>query len=882
VTLYRLLLLAFPKKSRREFGDDMEQMFAAQAREAKASGASMVRFWVDAFADALWHGGLERSTELAAAISRFVDAARRWRWWMQALRQDLRYAARLMMRTPGATSIALLTLAIGIGANAAIFSAVDALLLRPLPYEDPDRLVMIWEKRIAEGGVTNVVAPADYLDWSRMTTSFESMAGVASGTADLTGAGEPVRLFSASVSPAFFDVLRVRMKLGRTFRVDEAAMGRNRVAILGHGLWQRRFDGDPAAIGRKIVLNGNPHEIVGVLPQTFDYPDSAIEIWTPLALEGGSQPPSRGNHFLSVYARLNDGVTPDQARAEMDRLSAMLSEQYPESNRTHRAAVVPLRDELVGPVRTSLLLLLAAVGFVLLIACVNVANLLLARAAARRREIAIRAALGAGRARLARQALTESLLLAVLGGVAGLLVARWGTGVLQQIAPRNVPILGLQRIGIDPRVLLYSFGLSLVTGVVFGLLPAWHFASQGLSDALKDGARSRGGLRRRLRASLVVSEIALASLLLVGAGLSLRSFQTVLRTDAGISTHGLLTTLITLPQARYQGDERHAATFQRIEERFKAIPGVKSVGATIALPLTSQDGRRSLEIEGVPSTAEAPTRAHPRGVTVDYFRTMSMQLVSGRTLAVTDRRDAPLVAVVNETMARRYWPGTSPIGRRVRLFDSGWREIVGVVRDVRHWGLERPVNPEMYCPMVQLPFPFMTFVFATDGDPASLTPAVRNALHEIDPDLPLSNVRTMDEVLAISMASRSAAMSVLATFGVVALILAAAGIYGVMSHLVSLRTGEIGVRMTMGARRAEIMRLILGEGLLQAIVGLAIGLAAAVLLMRSFQALLYEVSPADPVTLSAVAGVVIATALLACVVPARRAMNVDPVTALRQ
>jgi predicted permease len=855
MTIYRLLLLAFPKASRREFGEDMAQMFAAQVRAAKASGASMTRFWIHAIADAAWHGGLERRAAIADAVRQFVSDARRWRWWMHAIRQDLSYSLRLMLRAPGATAIALLTLAVGIGANAAIFSAVDALLLRPLPYADPDRLVMIWEKRIAEGGVHNVVAPADYVDWSRATTSFESMAGFAPATADLTGVGEPVRLFSASVSPSFFELLGVRMALGRTFRADEATFGRHRVVILDHGLWQRRFGGDPAMIGRSIALNGNPHEIVGVLPQSFEYPDSTIEIWGPLALTGTPQPPSRGNHFLNVYARLKTGTTIEQARAEMEHLSAQLSEQYPESNRMHRADVVPLRDELVGPVRTSLLLLLAAVGFVLLIACVNVANLLLARAAARRRELAVRAALGAGRGRLARQALTESVLLGILGGVAGLIVATWGVSILHQIVPRNVPLLGVRRIGIDARVLLYSFGLSLVTGVVFGLLPAWHFASQSLNDALKDGGRSQGGgVRRRLRASLVVSEIALASLLLVGAGLSLRSFQTVLRTDAGISTNGVLTALVTLPSARYRGDDHYAATFQQIEDRFRSIPGVKSVGATVSLPLSGQDGRRSIEIEDVPSTAEAPTRAHGRAVTVDYFRTMNIQLTSGRAFTAADRKDAPLVVVVNETMARRYWPGASPLGRRFRL----------------------------YCPLPQLPFAFMNFVIATDGDPASFATAVREALREIDPDLPLSSVRTMDEVVAASTSSRRAAMSVLGAFGVVALILAAAGIYGVMSHLVSLRTSEIGVRVTMGARRSDIMRLILGEGLMQALAGLAIGLASAVLLMRSFRSLLYEVSPADPVTLAGVGAILLATALLACVVPARRAMNVDPVTALRQ
>ena len=880
--LYRLLLWLFPRRVRRDFGDDMTRLFEAQLAETRQQGGSVLRLWCRAAADAVWHGSLERAIEIRRLGAAISAAKRQWRWCMAALLHDLRYAVRMLLRQPGTTTIAILTLAIGIGANAAIVSAVDALLLRPLPYHDPDRLVMIWEKRQAESVYDNVVAPADYIDWVRMSTAFESLAGYASRTVDVTGTGEAVRLFAANVSPQFFDLLGVGIAHGRTFRADEAEPGRPRVAILSHGLWQRRFGGDPAVIGRTIMLNGVAGEIVGVLPPTFEFPDQTIDLWTPLVLTGGPEPPSRGNHFLHVYARLKPGTSLEQARAEMDRIGGILSRDYPESNRNHGAFVIALRDQLTQPVRSGLLLLLAAVGFVLLIACVNVANLLLARATTRRSELAIRAALGASRIRLAAQALVESLVLGLAGGVSGVIVARWSIDLLRGLTPESLLVVGRQHLGLDRRLLAFTVILSLGTSVIFGLLPAWHFASQRLEGALREGARTQGGLRQRVRRLLVVSEVALATLLLVGAGLTIRSFHTVLRTEAGMRTDRILTASVALPSVRYRGDEKAAATFEDLAQRFRSIPGVRSVAATSALPLSGQDQRRSLDIEGYESTAQAPSRAHARSVTVDYFTTMNMQLVSGRAFAVSDRPGAPLVVIVNETMARRYWPGVSPLGKRLNLPGGALREVVGVVRDVRHWGLDRPVNPELYFPMPQLPFAAMTFVVASDADAAALAGPVREALRSIDPDLPLSNVRTMDDVVARSVAARRAGMSVLGAFGLVALVLAAAGIYGVMAHLVAHRTSEIGVRMTMGARPRDIVRLVLREGLAQALPGLAIGLVAGALVMRSFRSFLYEVNPTDPLTLVAVAGVLGFTATLACLVPARRAMNVDPVTAIRQ
>jgi putative ABC transport system permease protein len=813
---------------------------------------------------------------------------------MRAFAHDLKHALRLLVRQPGVTFVAIVTLALGIGANAAIFSAVDAILLRPPPYEDPDRLVMVWEKRQAEGVLDNLVAAADYMDWARMNTVFDSMTALAQTTRDLTGAGDPIRLGAGAVTPAFFDVFRIKPQLGRTFEPAEGIQGRHRVVVLSHGLWQRRFGSDPGIVGRTLELNGFSYEVVGVLPATFEFPDPTLEIWTPLAFEGTPEPPSRDTHNYFVYARMKPGVSLQQARAEMDRLGSQLSAQYPDTNRTHGIWVTSLRDQITGPMqrsgaqasglRSGLLLVLAAVAFVLLIACVNVANLLLARAAGRRREMAVRAAIGAGRARLAGQSLTESLVLGLAGGLGGLLVGYWGIAALREFTPKGSQIVGLEHLALDGRVLAFAFLLSIATGLVFGILPAYHLAKQDVNLALKDGGRTAGAIRRRLRLALVVSEIALASLLLVGAGLTLRSFQTLLRAQPGFASDGVLTSVVALPISRYRNNAMVVTAVEQLEGRFAAIPGVRAVGATSLLPLSGQDSRRGIVVEGRVAPPDTPTRAHPRSVTPGYFRAMGIQLVSGRLFTDADRADAPPVAIVNETMARSYWPGKSPVGSRVRYTGTQeLREVVGVIKDVRHWGLDAQVNPEMYVAYPQLPISGLTFaVAARNGDPATLTSAIREQLRAFDPNLPLSNVRTMNDVATRSVSARRAAMVLLAAFGVLALILAAAGIYGVMAHLVALRTSEIGVRVTLGARPLELMRLILQEGLLQTAIGLAIGLGTSVLVMRAFQTMLYEVSPADPFTLVTVVVVLMITAAVACAIPARRAMRVDPVQALRQ
>jgi putative ABC transport system permease protein len=620
---------------------------------------------------------------------------------MHAFKQDIGYALRILAKQPGVTFVAILTLALGIGANSAIFSAVNAVLLRPLPYADPDRLVMLWEKRPAEGVMDNVVAAADFADWSKVATSFDSMAAMMVVPADLTGAGEPVRLFVGAVTTRFFDVLRVTPMLGRGFRPEEGVAGKHRVVILGHRLWTARFGGDRTIVGRTLSLSGLPHEVVGVLPETFEFPDDSLDLWVPIPLDGLTAPLDRANHQYSVYARLKDGVSLELARTDMDRVGKLLELQYPETNRGHGGWATSLEDRLKTPVRRSLLLLLGAVAFVLLIACVNVANILLAKAAGRRREMAVRAAVGAGRMRLAGQMLTESLVLAALGGVASLFVAGWGIAVLRGLTPAGVPLLGLSHLRLEPRVVAFTAGLSLLTGVLFGFLPAWHLASQDVNVSLKDGGRSPGGVRRTLRVALVVSEIALASLLLVAAGLTLRSFQSVLNLPPGFQTKGILTASVSLP-AQYREDPSLLAAFDQIEEKLRSLPGVRAVGATTLLPLSGRDSRRGVGIEGRTPTPDAPTRAHPRAITPGYFQAIGITLLAGRPFTAADSATAPKVAIVNDTMARRYWPGASPVGKRLRLGGTNdWIDVVGIVADVKHWGLEAAVNPELYLPLPQ-------------------------------------------------------------------------------------------------------------------------------------------------------------------------------------
>jgi putative ABC transport system permease protein len=775
-----------------------------------------------------------------------------------------------------------------------VFSVVHAVVLRPLPYPDPDQLVMIWEKRPAEGVMRNVVSPADYLDWARLNRSFDAIAGFADGTGDLTGGGDPVQVAYVAVSAGFFDVLRVTPLWGRLFKPEDEIPGQHRVVVMSHQLWQQRYGSSPEVIGKTIMLSDVPHQVIGVLGSDFEVPANAarvgssgedVDIWVPLVLLGGKVPPARASHFMSVFARLKPGVSLEAARSEMDAIGQQLEKQYPTESRGHGAHVVSLRDEIVGPVRTGLLVLTLSVAFVLLIACTNVANLLIARSASRRRELAVRSAVGAGRARLIRQSLTESVVLALISGGLGLFVAWGGLRILVAQTPPAIRGVGLDRAGLDPTVLLFTIGVCLLTGVVAGVIPAWQLSREDPSEPLREGGRSPVGLRKGVRFALIAAQVSLTSLLLVGAGLMLRSFEEVLSEPSGIETTDRVTTTIVLPRSRYANADALRRARRDIEARLAGISGVQAVGATNNLPLTPTDSRRGIGVDGYQrGEADPPTRAHVRIATPGYFRAVGITTTSGRTFTDADNGTASPVIVINETMARRYWPNKSAVGGRIQFggAEEPWREVVGIIEDVRHWGLDAPVNPELYLPYDQQPSSTLSFVIHASISAAALIPEVRRLVQEADRDLPLAQTRTMDEVAARSVAARRWSAVLLGAFAMLALVLAAVGIYGVMSQLVSTRTGEIGIRLTLGAQPGVLLRQILGEGVLHASAGLAVGLAASVLLMDGLRSMLYDISPTDPTTLATTAVALLIVATAACAVPAIRAMRIDPVTALRQ
>ncbi|MCA1584173.1 MAG: ABC transporter permease, partial [Acidobacteria bacterium] len=599
------------------------------------------------------------------------------------LTHDLRLAFRLILRHPGTSAIAVFTLALGIGATTAIFSVVHAVLLRPLPFPDPDRIVTLWETRPREGVIDSFVSPADFLDWQGRAGSFAAMAALARTTTDLTGRGEPVQLVTGSVTAAFFDVMGTVPMLGRRFAPGDDALGRHRVAILGHGLWQERFGADRHIVGRTIILNGVPHDVVGVLAPSFEFPGERVQLWLPLVLREGAQPPSRNAHFLMVYGRVAPTVSLDQARAEIERIGHELSVTYPADNANHGAGLVPFAERVAGPVRGGLAALMATVLFVLLIACANIANLLLSRAAGRRREMAVRAAIGASRRRLLQQTLIESLVIATMGGAAGLIVASWVMTLLAADTPPALAGLGLDTIGLNATVLVFALAACMGTGIAAGILPAWQLSREESAQSLRDIGRSPAGLKRRVRDALVVGEIALTTLLLVAAGLTLRSFERVLAQPAGFDTAERLTVALTLPRSRYADADAVRRVGREIESRLASVPGVIAAGSNNNLPLTGSDARRGIVVEGFVAQPGEPTRAHIRAVTPDYFRAMGIRLAAGRPLARSDSERAPQVVVINETMARRYWPGQSSVGRRVRLVgEDTWRQVVGVIGDV--------------------------------------------------------------------------------------------------------------------------------------------------------------------------------------------------------
>ena len=803
---------------------------------------------------------------------------------LDSIRQDLAYAARRLAQSPGFTLVAALTLALGIGATSAIFSVVNAVLLRPLPYPEPERLVDVaqtWKEKPA------VYSPQNFLDVEAQAKSFEGLAAIDSSGVTLTGRGDAARLEGAEVSASFFDVLRVRPLLGRGFVKGENEPGRTRVAVLGHALWQQRFGGDPKVVGQTIQIDREPRTVVGIAPPGFSHPEGA-EIWLPMTYDERFRTNSRGAWYLTVVGRLAPGVTVASAREEVSTIAARLAKDYKDANEGVGGTVRGLRESLVGDTRKALLVLLGAVGLVLLVACVNVANLLLARVSGRESELALRAALGAGRGRISRQLLTESLLLALVGGGLGALVSGALVDALLRLQPQGVPRLGEVRI--DGGVLAFAALLSLATSLAFGVLPALQMSRRATAQSLRQGSRGiLGGSRTRLRSALVVGQIALAMVLLAGSGLLLRSFTLLRRVDPGFDARSALTFRFTLPESAYADEGRLVAFQDALAARLEALPGVRSVGAVSGLPLASGPFIISFTVDGRP---EPPPALQPSLAvaiaTPGYFRAMGIEIVRGRALRPSDGATAPQVVVLSEAAVRRHFPGEDPIGKRIQLGlgrgpgkPRAGGEVVGIARDVKRQGLARESAPEIYVPYAQYPVHTLAMVLRTDVPPRSLAVAAERALHELDAELPIARVATLEEIVARSISEPRFYTLLLSAFAATGLFLAALGLFGVMSYAVAQRTRELAVRLALGARQQELRRLVVREALVLGGMGLALGLAGALALSRTLTTLLYSVSPSDPQTLAAVAVLLLATTLLAGYLPARRATRIDPVVALR-
>ncbi len=804
---------------------------------------------------------------------------------METLWQDLKYGARQLARNPGFTAVAVLTLALGIGANTAIFSVLHAVFLRTLPYPEPERLMLVWGRRPAENNDRSQVSATDVADWRQQNNVFEDITTYGTWYPALTGTSDPERVPAVLVGDGYFEIMRIQPLLGRVFRPEENKDGRDLVVVLGYDLWQRRFGANPGIVGKPILLNGRPHTVVGVVPAGVrPLPASLVGNVAELYRPVGENPDERqrASRHLRALARLKPGVTLAEAQANMDVIAGRLEKEHPEYNTGYGVRVVPVKEDLVGGVRPMLWLLFGAVGFVLLIACANVANLTLARAATRQREMAIRAALGGGRDRLLRQLLTESILLALVGGGLGLLLAAWGTGYLESSGARVIP--SLTSVTVNQSVLCFTLGVSVLTGLGFGLLPALRVSRMHTAECLKEGGRALTAGAQILRHGLVVSEVALALMLLVGAGLLIRSMQQLYRVDLGFQPDRLLTMNVYLPRAKYPKPEDWMQCFGEMLKRIEAVPGVEAAGLTSLLPLGSNFDGRGIQIEDQPRPRGQEVSVGFYTVTPGYLRATRISAVRGRLFTDEDRQGSQPVALVSETMARTLWPDRNPLGKRVRMNPikpQPWYTVVGVVKDVRQLGLDEPGSMQLYFPQWQSAMSTMTLVVRAERDPVALALPVRNAIRSLDPDQTVFQLRTMDELLADSVALQRFSLSLLGAFAALAVALACIGLYGVMSFFVGQRSRELGIRMAMGALPSDILRLVLGRGARLAFVGIGLGLGASLALTRVLHALLFEVSPTDGWALSCAAILAASMTLLACYVPARRATRVDPMTALR-
>ncbi|MGH7538555.1 MAG: ABC transporter permease [Gemmatimonadales bacterium] len=801
---------------------------------------------------------------------------------MDKLWQDLRYAVRTLSRTPAVTLIAVVTLALGIGVNTTVFSCVNALFLRPFPYGDPLRLVALRQDNPSRGWTGNEVSHPNFVDWQAQARSFQGIAAHYGSSFNLAGGDRPERIEGEAVSWNLFGLLRIAPMLGRDFTAQDGLPGAPPVALLSAALWQRHFGGDSGIVGRTISLSGQPHTVIGVLPPPHQFPADQ-QLWVPIR-EGLSR--SRGMHYLEVIGRLRDGVTVDQANAELVTLAGRLETQYPEDNAGWSASVVPLREHEVGEYKLVLQLMMAAVAFVLLIACANVANLLLSRAAARHREIAIRAALGAGRVRIVRQLLTESVLIALAGAALGLVVALWGLDLIVAAVPADKPFWMV--FSLDGRVLAFTAAVAIATGVLFGLAPALHAVQTDLHESLKEGSRSAGtaGARQRLRHALVVAEVALSLVLLIGAALMIRSFLLLQRVNPGFDRSNVLSVSVVLAGTKYDSAHTRTAFYTDLLPRLAALPGVLGAAASSAPPLSERSSTSSFTVEGQPTEPGQEPNGSWQAVTAGYLGLLGVPILRGRDVTEQDVRDSSLVAVINRSMARRFWPAEDPLGKRFHFgsadeADAPWITVVGVAGDVRHRRLsEAPAN-QFYIVFPQAPFRGMVLLVRTAAEPVALARAVRETVRSADDQLPVYSLQSMEQLYRSSMWEQRLYGWMFGAFAGVALLLAVVGLYGVMAYMVTLRTHEIGVRMALGAERANVRRLVVRRGLRLAAIGIGIGLVGAMAVTGTLRGFLFGVTATDPVVFLGIALLLTAVALVASYLPARRAAQVDPVIALR-
>ncbi len=870
------------QKSDAELDDELRAYLEASAAEKMKSGMSH-----DA---ALRAARLEMGS--ADAVKEEVHSVG-WEFILDTFGQDIRFAFRMLRKSPGFSSIIILTLALGIGANTAIFSVVNAVLLRPMPYKDDSRLVTIWGADRARGWDLDLVSYSDYLDWKSQNTAFESMGAATDEMFTMTGAGEPVAVVGYQFSPDFFDTLGVPPLLGRTFARDEDEPGKDHVAVLSYGLWLDRFGGDRRIVGKNITLDGQSYAVIGVMPRTFRYPAS-IELWTPLIIDP-SYAKDRGIRWLRVMARMKPGVSLEQAQTEMKTIAARLRSEYPNTNKDYYVNLVTLRELTTSDVRSALLVLLCSVGLVLLIACANTANLLLSRAVARQREIAIRTALGASRLRVVRQFLTESVLLALLGGAFGLLVAYWGASALVAMFPTRISNLSIplvENIPIDRAVLGFALLASLLTGILFGLVPALQACRSSAGESLKESGRtSTGGTRQMgVRNILTIAEVALSLVLLTSAGLVIQSFVHLAHADLGFNPNHLLSFRVLLPDYKYKDTATRLAFAHETLARIESLPGVQSAGTVTFLPLSGWWGRRDVSVAGRPTDPAAKNPAAVwSAVSPDYFRAMNIPLLKGRYFSVHDNASSREVVILSAELARQLWPDEDAIGKEVNVegLDKP-HQVIGIVGNiyqlgigVQQTGVHTPVTPEVYVPNDQTPSALLCFAIRTAGDPLNIAKAAQSAIWDVDKAQAVSFVETMDQLASETVLLQRASMILFAVFAGLALLLASIGIYGVISYSAGRRTHEIGIRLALGAGARDVLRLIMGEGFSLTLVGVGIGLAGAFGLTRFLSSMLYGVRSSDPATFLAVPLVVASVALFASYIPARRAMRVDPMIALR-